>query len=126
MRLEFQEQFSLNARDLIRRCGYGEISSRPHTRAGQTVVTAGKLPSVRDRLMSRGSEVSYVRRLGSGEFPRFHVYIDSLANGFVVNLHLDQKPASYEGSHAHSGEYDGPLVEAEETRIQLTCQKYLA
>jgi hypothetical protein len=34
-----------------------------------------------------------------------------------VNLHVDQKEASYEGTSAHGGEYEGPLVEQEMTRI---------
>ena len=27
-----------------------------------------------------------------------------------MNLHVDQKEASYEGSSAHSGDYEGPVV----------------
>jgi hypothetical protein len=34
-----------------------------------------------------------------------------------VNLHVDQKEASYEGTSAHGGEYEGPLVEQEMARI---------
>ena len=58
-------------------------------------------------------QISYIRRAGSSDFPRFHAYIEDKDNGLQINLHLDQKGASHEGSHAHSGEYDGPLVEKE-------------
>lgn len=80
-------------------------------------------------------EASIVRQLGGGDYPRFHLYIkqsfdsaqDKL-NTFVFNLHLDQKKPSYfahrsfsEGgsrTHAHSGDYDGQVVEGEARRIQ--------
>ncbi len=57
---------------------------------------------------------SYVRRLGSGFYPRLHVYIE----GDNINLHLDQKQASYKGTSAHSGEYSGEVVEQEGERIK--------
>lgn len=79
----------LNPIEVLRRAGYGQVMDR------------------------RATEVSYNRRLGSGFYPRFHAYI----NGNAINLHLDQKQASYEGYGAHSGEYDGDTVEAEGERI---------
>jgi hypothetical protein len=82
---------NLHAKDLIRRCGYGEW---------------------------RGKDgPSYTRRLSSGSYPRFHVYLKDFETSFEVSLHIDQKQVSYEGSSAHSGEYDGPLVEDEARRI---------
>ena len=82
---------NLNPIEILRKSGYG---------------------LVRDR---RNSKQSFSRILGSGIYPRFHVYINS---GNIINLHLDQKQASYQGSHAHSGEYDGEIVEAEAERIK--------
>ena len=35
----------------------------------------------------------------------------------VFDLHLDQKKPSYVGTKAHGGEYDGPTVEKEMSRI---------
>ncbi|HCC22999.1 TPA: hypothetical protein DF272_02360 [Candidatus Falkowbacteria bacterium] len=92
MKFKFPYQ-GYNVEDLIRRCGYGKINN-PHT-----------------------NETSYKRALGSGFYPRFHVYIYEYDNYFEVNLHLDQKKASYEGTTAHSGEYDGDLVDNEARRI---------
>jgi len=82
----------LSARTAIRRCGYGEHVSR---------------------------EVSYWKRLGTGSYPRFHVYVEERGKDAVCfNLHLDQKEVSYEGNHAYSGEYEGMAVEREAERIR--------
>lgn len=65
-----------------------------------------------------GGETSYVRRLSRTQhYPRFHLYLNETADQIIFNLHLDQKHASYEGSSAHSGEYDGETVKAEAERI---------
>ena len=79
--------------DLIRRCGYGEIFN------------------------SKTNEVSYQRALARAGYPRFHVYLKELPTYFEVSLHLDQKKPSYDSGHAHSGEYEGELVENEARRI---------
>jgi hypothetical protein len=82
-----------SAEQFLRRAGYGYLRSR---RTGQE---------------------SYSRHLGGGMYPRFHVYADDAPNSITINLHLDQKEASYEGTHAHSGEYDGELVGREISRL---------
>ncbi len=82
-----------SARELVRTCGYGEWQDHEH------------------------DKLSYTRKLGGGNYPRFHIYIDEFENYFEVNLHLDQKQASYIKGKAHSGEYDGDQVEAEAQRI---------
>jgi hypothetical protein len=64
-----------------------------------------------------GSE-SFVRPLGRGYYPRFHLYLERQNNKVLFNLHLDQKQASYAGAHAHNAEYDGEVVEAEMGRIK--------
>lgn len=61
---------------------------------------------------------SYTRLLQRAPFPRLHAYIEDLpGDEWTVNLHLDMKAATYEGQHAHSGEYSGPLVEQEAQRL---------
>lgn len=62
-------------------------------------------------------EISYVRRTGTQYYPRFHAYIVEDGPGYRINIHLDQKQASYEGFTKHNGEYDGPVIEAEAARI---------
>lgn len=66
---------------------------------------------------------SWTKRLGPDFYPRYHVYIEPQANGFVVDLHLDQKKPSYEGSSAHSGEYDGAAVEREAVRLKEVARQ---
>jgi len=92
MKINFNQKLNQNPDHLIRRCGYG---------------------LVRDQ---RAQEVSYSRRLASGIYPRFHLYINSV-DPLVLNLHLDQKQASYEGFTKHSGDYDSDLVKQEANRI---------
>lgn len=86
----------LQPRVLIRRAGYAEHIDR------------------------RSGETSYVRRLApTGFYPRFHAYLHPREDGsLMIRLHLDQKQPSYgAGTHAHSGEYEGPLLERERERI---------
>jgi len=72
-------------------------------------------------------KVSYVLRLGREFYPRFHVYITKDINGDLeYDLHIDQKKASYEGSRAHSGEYDGAIVQEEAERLLRWLNHYTA
>ena len=65
-----------------------------------------------------GGETSYVKRLSRIQhYPRFHLYLNETNDQITFNLHLDQKHASYEGSSAHSGEYNGETVTSEAERI---------
>lgn len=80
------------ARNLLRRAGYGEHRGRE-------------------------AQLSYTKRIQGSLFPRYHAYVEDKDGGMQLNLHLDQKEATYEGSRAHSGEYGGPLVERETARI---------
>lgn len=84
--------------DVLRRSGYGLIYDRHR------------------------DQESFVRHLGRGSYPRFHCYVES----GTINLHLDQKAASYAGTSAHAGEYDGPAVEAEGQRILAMMQRLAA
>ncbi len=97
MKIKFVNNYQHNPDVLMRKCGYGRIPTR---------------------------EISYARRFGAGIYPRFHAYVDKLATGFVVNLHLDQKQASYSGHTAHSGEYSGELVEREGERIRQAIESF--
>ncbi|MBI4099306.1 hypothetical protein HY442_02145 [Candidatus Parcubacteria bacterium] len=78
--------------NLMRRCGYA-----PHPADGR----------------------SFIRRAGPNPYPRFHVYVVPEGGaGIRLRLHLDQKKPSYEGSTAHSGEYDSEVVAREMERIR--------
>jgi hypothetical protein len=80
------------ARNLLRRAGYGEHRGF-------------------------GAQLSYVKRIQGTLFPRYHAYVEDRNGGMQLNLHLDQKEASHAGTHAHGGDYSGPLVERESARI---------
>ncbi|MDD4900832.1 MAG: hypothetical protein PHS62_01810 [Patescibacteria group bacterium] len=66
----------------------------------------------------RSGQESFTRPFNRGFYPRFHVYVARENGQIVINLHLDQKQASYSGAHAHNAEYDGELVEQEIARIK--------
>jgi len=65
---------------------------------------------------TRATEYSFVRpRHG---FPRFHIYAIAQGQDLSINLHLDQKKPVYQGTTAHSGDYDEPVVAREMERIR--------
>ena len=94
MKIRIEKIKIANPEQFIMRCGYGKLNDR---NTGQT---------------------SYIRRLQKLFFPRFHVYMVEEADVYVYNLHLDQKRPIYENVTAHSGEYDGEVVEREAERIK--------
>lgn len=93
MDLTFQKPLVDHARNILQRAGYSEHFD-PKTQ-----------------------QTSYSLRLGSGRYPRFHCYVKENETSLTFSLHIDQKEASYEGSHMHSGEYEGKLVEEEIGRV---------
>jgi len=64
-------------------------------------------------------ELSFVKRVGNADYPRFHIYARTDQDGGVhLNLHVDQKRASYEGATAHSGEYSKDSNEQLERELE--------
>lgn len=65
-------------------------------------------------------EYNMVRKLAGDNYPRFHIYLGQRGTDFNFSLHLDQKKPVYEnsGSHAHNGEYFGPIIDGEVDRIK--------
>jgi len=61
---------------------------------------------------------SYIKILSASGYPRFHIYVNENEIQYILNLHLDQKRSSYGKETAHSGEYDGKVVEDEARRIE--------
>jgi len=94
MKLIFDKKIPLPEKVLMKKCGYNRI------------------------LDSKSDQISYVRVFGRTHYPRFHCYVDISNNHFQINLHLDQKAPSYGTGTAHSGEYDGEVVEKEGARIK--------
>ncbi|MCX6785540.1 MAG: hypothetical protein NTZ18_01650 [Candidatus Komeilibacteria bacterium] len=84
-----------NLRDILRKCGYFGLADR------------------------FSGQISYVKRLSQSQYyPRFHLYFTETEDNFNFKLHLDQKKPSYQGSTAHSGEYNDPIVAEETDRIK--------
>ncbi len=68
---------------------------------------------------NQDNELSFVRLIYNNNYPRFHAIIKSdMGKDFFVNIHLDQKKASYRGSLSHNADYDSPLVQDEADRIK--------
>ncbi len=98
---------------LMRRAGYGY--------EGKDVKTGP--PRVGEPSRVEAGELNFSRRLGANRYPRFHVYAKKDGDTMIVNLHIDQKQPSYEGATAHSGEYEGELVEQEAEMIKLAVAR---
>ena len=65
---------------------------------------------------------SFIKVLGNTGYPRFHLYIEESGDKMILNLHLDQKRPRYKGQPAHSGEYEGSVVEEEAERLKKSFQ----
>ena len=76
---------------------------------------AGYKPEGQDE---RTEELSFIKSITGAQYPHFHIYCKTNEDSASCNLHLDQKRPSYRGASAHSGEYNGELVESEAKRIQ--------
>ena len=95
MNLTFRKKFTANSRNLLRDCSYIEIFDR------------------------KTGKFSFSRKLREDHYPRYHLYVTKEEPGLLqLNLHLDMKKAIYEGVSAHSGEYEGPLIDQEAARIK--------
>jgi len=66
------------------------------------------------------AELIFTRPLLGVPYPRFHIYLkeDRQTEEISINLHIDQKKPIYEATIAHSGEYQGEVVEKEVARIK--------
>ena len=66
----------------------------------------------------QSGERSFVLKLTSEFYPRFHLYVDEKNCEVTFSLHLDQKKPSYGANQMHGGEYEGPTIEKEMRRIK--------
>ena len=97
--------------------------------SGKTILNAmrscGYAPAFAKASAGKPDEFAFHRFLAGRFYPKFHLYckVSDAKKSAVLNLHLDQKQPSYKGTHAHSGEYEGKLIEQEAERIQRTITK---
>ncbi|MBU2578560.1 hypothetical protein KKA09_00330 [Patescibacteria group bacterium] len=95
MKFEIKGPFKENTYNAMRRAGYVCLVENKDT-----------------------GEANYVRALAVGGYPRFHIYLKMENETLIFNLHLDQKRPVYKGTTAHSGDYDGEVIEKEVERIK--------
>jgi len=71
-------------------------------------------------------ELVFVRPLQGVPYPRFHIYLreNKETKEIIINLHLDQKMPRYKGVSAHSGEYEGKVIEEEAERIKNSLNNW--
>lgn len=67
-------------------------------------------------------DMSFIKRVGLDEYPHYHIYVKAENDNIIINLHFDQKKPSYEGASAHSGEYNGEIVEKEMERLRKVIE----
>ena len=61
---------------------------------------------------------SYVYRLTTNRYPRFHVYVEEeTEDSMKLHLHLDNKQHGW-GERRHDSDYDSEQVKAEGARLQ--------
>jgi len=85
----------------------------------ENIINISRRIGYRPASVNNQGEYSIVRPLAGRDYPRFHIYVKEEKTGnFIFNLHLDQKRPSYSGVHAHSGEYEGSLINEEAERIK--------
>ena len=94
--------------------------------AGEFLRQAG-FAYIYDKVREHGS---YIKRLTRDHYPRLHVYVmdkrDKEGHDLVViEMHLDQKQASYTGVKMHNAEYDGEVVEAEIESLKNLMRRYV-
>ncbi len=65
-------------------------------------------------------ELRFYKSLSSGLYPRFHIYGTWQKESKILSLslHLDQKAPVYQGATAHSGDYEGPVIDKETARLR--------
>ena len=74
-------------------------------------------PTASSRLR-RAPEAEFIFTRPPRGYPRFHIYLKTKGGDLIFNLHLDQKMPTYKGAAAHSGEYEGKLIEKEVEKIK--------
>ena len=69
---------------------------------------------------AKTKELRFYRSVSNNLFPRFHIYAvhNKSSKLLTFTLHLDQKAPVYQGSTAHGGDYEGPVLENELARIK--------
>lgn len=64
-------------------------------------------------------EMSFVRVMGRGGYPRFHMYVKMDGRNLNISFHLDHKKHTYGDDTRHHGEYEeSETLDTEAARIK--------
>ncbi len=69
---------------------------------------------------------SYIRKITSYRYPRFHLYLKETGDEIIFDLHLDQAAAVYENQKAHNADYDSQEVKSELARIYSVLKDFIS
>jgi hypothetical protein len=58
----------------------------------------------------KDGQMSFVKKLSTSGYPRFHAYVQIIGAELEINLHLDQKKETYGQATRHHGEYEDSEV----------------
>lgn len=65
------------------------------------------------------NELSFVRVMGQGGYPRFHMYVLLDGHTLKISFHIDHKKHTYGDNTRHHGEYEeSPTLEQEANRVK--------
>lgn len=101
MKIQISSKLNNNVPNILRQAGYMRIFDRK----------AGK--------------ESFSRKLSTGHYPRFHLYIKENSDVVALDLHLDQTESRYEGQTAHNADYNSEEVKNELGRLHQIFQENL-
>lgn len=101
MKIQIPNKLTSNAFNILRKAGYLRIIDH-------------KL----------GKE-SFTRKISTGHYPRFHIYIQENPEQITIDLHLDQNENRYEGQIAHNADYNSDQVRDELQRVFEMFKGYI-
>lgn len=101
MKIQIPNKLTTNTFNVLRKAGYLQIFDR------------------------QSGKKSFVRKLSTGHYPRFHVYVIEANNQITIDMHLDQTKTRYEGQTAHGADYDSEEVKNELKRVFEFFKQYI-
>jgi hypothetical protein len=73
----------------------------------------------------KSQQGSFIKKLTTQPYPRFHLYITEKPTEIVFDLHLDQSATRQKGQIAHRADYESEQVKEELTKIYHTVNNFL-
>ena len=67
---------------------------------------------------------SFIKKLTSQRYPRFHLYVTENSKEIIFDLHLDQSASRLKGQTAHRADYESEEVKTELTKIYHSVNQF--